>query len=72
MLDETSYRYKLALNLKRKHGAKGNEKALVAFMILELFEDTNDGVKRGKTRECLRARTEKGMFQTVLHRHLRS
>ena len=45
------------------------EKAFVAFMILALFEDTNDaGVKRGKTREYLRERTEKGMFQTVLQR----
>ena len=40
-------------------------KALVAF-ILELFEDTNDGVKRGRTREWLKERAEKGMFQTVL------
>ena len=40
-------------------------KALVAF-ILELFEDTNDGVKRGRTREWLKERAEKDMFQTVL------
>ena len=58
----------MALTRKRK--------ALVAFMILELFEDTNDGVKRGRTREWLKERAEKGMFQTVLqlsmhHRHLR-
>ena len=71
-MKQATDRYKLALNLKRKHGAKGNEKVLVAFMILELFVDTNDGVKQGKTRECLRERTEKGMFQMVLHRHLRS
>ena len=25
LLDETSYLYKLALNLKRKHGTKGND-----------------------------------------------
>ena len=41
-------------------------KALVAFMILELLEDPNDRVKRGKTREWLKERAEKGMFQTVM------
>ena len=39
------------------------EKAVVAFMILELLEDR---VKRGKTREWLKERAEKGMFQTVI------
>ena len=41
-------------------------KAVVAFMILELLEDPNDRVKRGKTREWLKGRAEKGMFQTVI------
>ena len=41
-------------------------KAVVAFMILELFEDPNDRVKRGKTREWLKERAEKGIFQTII------
>ena len=41
-------------------------KAVVAFMILELLEDPNDRVKRGKTREWLKERAEKGMFQIVI------
>ncbi|KAK2561668.1 Protein ALP1-like [Acropora cervicornis] len=41
-------------------------KAVVAFMILELLEDPNDRVKRGKTREWLKERAEKGMFQTII------
>ena len=41
-------------------------KAVVAFMILELFEDPNDRVKRGKTREWLKERAEKGSFQTII------
>ena len=41
-------------------------KALVAFMIQDLFEGTNDGVRRGKNREWLRKRAEKVIFQTVL------
>ena len=49
-------------NLKtwRQHA---KEKAVVAFMILELLEDR---VKRGKTREWLKERAEKGMFQIVI------
>ena len=54
-------------------GAKFENKALtrkrravVAFMILELLEDPNDRVERGKPREWLRERAEKGMFQTVI------
>ena len=51
----------MALTRKRK--------AVVAFTILELLEDLNDLVKRGKTREWLewlKERAEKGMFQTVI------
>ena len=47
-------------NLKTWHA---NEKAVVAFMILELLEDR---VKRGKNREWLKEQAEKGMFQTVI------
>ena len=35
-------------------------------MILELLEGPNDRVKRGKTREWLEERAEKGMFRTVI------
>ena len=37
-------------------------------MVLELFEDVlpNDWVNRGKTREWLKERAEKGMFHTVV------
>ena len=48
----------MALTSKRK--------AVVAFVILKLLEDPNDRVKRGKTREWLKERAEKGMFQTVI------
>ena len=48
----------IALTRKRK--------AVVAFMILELLGDPNDLVKQGKTREWLKERAEKGMFQTVI------
>ena len=41
-------------------------KAVVAFIILELLEDPNDRVKRGKTRELLKERAEKEMFHTVI------
>ena len=41
-------------------------KAVAPFMILELLEDPNDRVERGKTREWLKERAEKGMFQTVI------
>ena len=63
--DETSYRCKLALNLTDMALTR-KRKAVVAFMILELLEDPNDRVKRGKTREWLEERAEKGMFQTVI------
>ena len=42
------------------------QKALVAFMVLELLGDPNDRVKRGKTSEWLKERSEKGMFQSVI------
>ena len=41
-------------------------KAVVAFIIVELLEDPNDRVKRGKTRELLKERAEKEMFHTVI------
>ena len=41
-------------------------KARKEFMVLELFEGVNDGVKRRKTREWLRERAEKGMFLTLV------
>ena len=44
----------MTLTLKRK--------PLVAFVLLELFEDGNDGFIRGKSKTWLRARVEKGMF----------
>ena len=44
----------MTLTLKRK--------PLVAFVLLELFEDGNDGFIRGKSKTWLRERVEKGMF----------
>ncbi|XP_068684921.1 uncharacterized protein [Montipora foliosa] len=41
-------------------------KALIAFMVLELLGGPNDRVKRGKTSEWLKERSEKGIFQTVI------
>ena len=43
--------------------------AVVAFMILQLLEDPNDRVMRGKTREWLKELAEKGMFQTIIQLH---
>ena len=48
----------MALTRKRK--------AVEAFMNLEPLEDPNDLVKQGKTKEWLKERAEKGMFQTVI------
>ena len=45
----------MALTLKRK--------PLVAFVLLELFEDGNDGFKRGKTKLWLRERVEQRVFK---------
>ena len=44
----------MTLTLKRK--------SLVALVLLELFEDGNDGFKRGKSKKWLRERVEKGML----------
>ena len=63
LLDETCYRYKMALNFKT-WSSDTKTKALVVFMVLELFEDANDGVKRGKKWSGERA--ENGMLYIVV------
>ena len=44
----------MALTLKQK--------PLVAFVLLELFEDGKNGLKSGKTKECSTEHVEKDMF----------
>ena len=60
LLDETSYRYKLALNLKRKHDANKETKSACSVYDTRAVRGHNDRVKLGKTRMWLTEHTEKG------------